>query len=149
MPVEAIYRYLAHFDLVPTVYPSPLSAEDPPPPSSLTQTGRPHSLTPPLPANTTPANRPRRESREQQQQSRRRSSRLVEEEFRGRPPVLADIEETHRVLAGISERHFLEQGRREEVDILASFMCKVKSYPNSKSSRTLGQPASGRRSVRY
>jgi len=73
----------------------------------------------------TPANRPRRESKDH---SRRRSSRLIEEEARSRPPILADVEEFHVVLAGIAERHFrdiLAINGRKEVDTLASFMCAV------------------------
>ncbi|KAJ7579276.1 hypothetical protein C8J56DRAFT_1170000 [Mycena floridula] len=31
-----VYRYLNHFELVPNIHPSPLTAEDPPPPLSLT-----------------------------------------------------------------------------------------------------------------
>jgi hypothetical protein len=124
MPTSVLYRYLTQFDIIPPVWPPPLSAEDPPQPSFLENTFRQTSRAPsPLPM--TPANRPRRESKDQ---SRRRSSRLVEEETRSRPPILADIEELHGVLAGIAERHFrdiLAISGREEVDTLASFMCAV------------------------
>ena len=122
MPMDVLYRYLSHYDLVPPVYPSPLTGEDPAPPSSLLNDMRHRSPTPNL-QGTTPANRPRRESKEQ---SRRRSSRLAEEEVIYRTPVLADVDEVHRVLAGIAERHFREEVRGVEVDILASFMCKVR-----------------------
>jgi hypothetical protein len=122
MPIAVLYRYLSHYDLVPTVYPSPLTADDPPAPSLLENDSHQRSPTPTVQA-TTPANRPRRESKEQ---NRRRSSRLAEDDARGRMPVLADIDELHRVLAGIAERHFKEEPRRDEVDVLASFMCKVK-----------------------
>lgn len=123
MPAPVLYRYLTQFDIIPPVWPSPLSAEDPPQPSFLENPFRHTSRAPsPLP---TPANRPRRESKDQ---SRRRSSRLVEEELRSRPPILADVDDLHVVLAGIAERHFrdiLAISGREEVDTLASFMCAV------------------------
>jgi hypothetical protein len=122
MPTSVLYRYLSYFDLVPAVHPSPLTAEDPPPPLSLETETRHHSPTPSVLQATTPANRPRRELKEQ---SRRRSSRLAE--VRGRTPVLADVDEVHRVLAGIAEKHFKEEVRREEVDVLACFMCKLKA----------------------
>jgi Sin3 binding region of histone deacetylase complex subunit SAP30 len=122
LPVEALHRYLAQYDLIPVVHPSPLSVHDPPPPSALLETGRCSSrAASPLAVNT-PANRPRRESREQ---SRRRSSRLLEEEGRRRTPVLADVGEVQNVLARIAQRHFESQVVKE-VDSLASFMCAVK-----------------------
>ncbi|KAJ7785653.1 hypothetical protein B0H16DRAFT_1487579 [Mycena metata] len=124
MPTPVLYRYLTQFDLVPLVYPSPLLANDPPPPASLDNPMRPPSRAPSPPA-ATPANRPRRESKDQ---TRRRSSRLVEEETPTRPPILADLDELHAVLAGIAERHFRDLASingREEVDTLASFMCAV------------------------
>ncbi|KAG5654326.1 hypothetical protein H0H81_004280 [Sphagnurus paluster] len=122
MPIPVLYRYLMTYDIVPHVYPSPMSADDPAPPSALENTMRQsHEPSPPL---MTPANRPRRDPKEQ---SRRRSSRLLEE-TRNRTPILADIEELHVVLAGIVDRHFREMpsiSGREEVDTLASFMCAV------------------------
>ncbi|KAF5377243.1 hypothetical protein D9615_006409 [Tricholomella constricta] len=123
MPTPVLYRYLMQYDIVPHVYPSPMTAEDPAPPSSLEHPYRQptHEPSPPL---LTPANRPRRDPKEQ---SRRRSSRLLEE-TRSRTPILADIEELHLVLAGVVERHFRELpsiSGREEVDTLASFMCAV------------------------
>ena len=123
LPVDALHRYLAQYDLIPAVHPSPLSVHDPPPPLSLLGPARGSSrgASPPL-AVTTPANRPRRESREQ---SRRRSSRLLEEEGRARTPVLADVAEVQTVLARIAQRHFEGQVVKE-VDSLASFMCAVK-----------------------
>src|ERR1700722_10582485 len=121
LPISVIYRYLTQFDLVPHVYPSPLTVEDPPAPLSLENESR-HSPTPSIQTTTTTAaNRPRRE------QSRRRSSRLAEE-VRGRAPILTDVDEVHRVLAGIAEKHFREEiGKREELDVLSSFMCKIKN----------------------
>ncbi|KAF9015385.1 hypothetical protein BDQ17DRAFT_1418460 [Cyathus striatus] len=120
-----LHRYLTQFDIVPSIYPSPLTADDPPSPTSLALPSAflPRTLSPPLPV--TPANRPRRESKEQ---SRRRSSRLLEEENHVRTPILSDIQELHGVLAGVVERHFREltwSNGREEVDTLASFMCAV------------------------
>lgn len=110
LPVDAIHRYLAQYDLIPTVYPSPLSVHDPPPPSLLGAPTRGPSRGGSPPAVTTPANRPRRESREQ---SRRRSSRLLEEEGRARTPVLADVAEVQTVLASIAQRHFEGQVVKE------------------------------------
>lgn len=119
LPVDALHRYLAQYDLIPAVHPSPLSGHDPPPPPSLLGLARGSSRGVSPPAVTTPANRPRRES------SRRRSSRLLEEEGRARTPVLADVAEVQTVLAGIAQRHFEGQVVKE-VDSLASFMCAVK-----------------------
>lgn len=95
MPMHVLYRYLTQFDIIPPVWPSPLSIEDPPQPSFLENPYR-HTSRAPSPLPMTPANRPRRESKEQ---NRRRSSRLIEEEPRSRPPILADVEELHVVLA--------------------------------------------------
>jgi hypothetical protein len=144
MPPGAIYQYLTHFDLVPSVYPSPLSADDPPPPSSLEHQPREpvRPISPSPSTGLTPANRPRRGDSKEKSQGRRRTTRHMSEEGRFRCPVLADIEEAYRVLAGIAEAHFVSQVRREEVDILASFMCKVKKGGP-------GQPANSRRAVRY
>jgi hypothetical protein len=122
LPVDALHRYLAQYDLIPAVHPSPLSVDDPPPPPSLQGLTQGSSRGASPPAVITPANRPRRESREQ---SRRRSSRLLEEEGRTRTPVLADVAEVHTVLASIAQRHFDGQVVKE-VDSLASFMCAVK-----------------------
>jgi hypothetical protein len=125
MSTPVLYRYLMQFDIIPHVYPSPLSAEDPLPPVALEN---PYLYMPrfPSPPSVTPANRPRREPN--RDQSRRRSTRLLEEESRGRIPILADVDELQVVLAGIVDRHFREMGSitgREEVDTLASFMCAV------------------------
>lgn len=125
MPIHVLQRYLIHFNIVPIVYPSPLSPEDPPAPITLADPLRQLSH-PPSPPTLTPANRPRRESKEVQ--SRRRSSRLLEEEIRTRAPILSDKVELHRVLASIVEKHFHETtsiNGREEVDMLAAFMCAV------------------------
>lgn len=127
-----LQRYMVQFDIVPSVYPSPLSIEDPPPPSSLADPQRQHSR-PPSPPTLTPANRPRRDPKDAV--SRRRSSRLLEEEIRSRTPILADVEELHGVLASIVERHFRETtaiNGREEVDTLAAFMCAVEKSKGSK-----------------
>jgi hypothetical protein len=59
----------------------------------------------------------------------------VEEDTATRPPILADLEELHGVLAGIAERHFRELASingREEVDTLASFMCAVEKAKGGK-----------------
>ncbi|THH12828.1 hypothetical protein EW146_g7322 [Bondarzewia mesenterica] len=118
LPKEALHRYLNQYDLIPHVYPSPLTALDPPPPSSLLQGPRSASrgLSPAV--SITPANRPRRGSREQ---SRRRSSRLAEEEVPRRTPILGDVGDVERVLATIAQAHF-ESNVVKEGDTLAAFM---------------------------
>ena len=124
LPVEALHRYLVQYDLIPAVYPSPLSIHDPPPPPSLLGPIRGSSRGPSPPAVTTPANRPRREQRS------RRSSQLLDEEGRARTPVLADVAEVQSVLASIAQRHFEGQVVKE-VDSLASFMCSVRGRGGS------------------
>ncbi|KAF8876807.1 hypothetical protein CPB85DRAFT_1235455 [Mucidula mucida] len=125
LTMPTLYRYLTQFELLPPIYPSPLKADDPPPPSSLVNPPRFISR-PPSPALSTPANRPRRDPKEP---SRRRSSRLLEEEeMPTRMPIRADMDELHSVLASIADKHFreiLSINGREEVDTLASFMCAV------------------------
>ncbi|EGN94103.1 hypothetical protein SERLA73DRAFT_188687 [Serpula lacrymans var. lacrymans S7.3] len=118
----ALYRYLTHFDIIPMVYPSPLTAEDPPPPSSLQDPSRHGSRGPSPFTIITPANRPKRDPKEQ---SRRRSSRLLEDDITSRAPILADVDEVHAVLAGLAERHFRDH-IVNEIDTLASFMVKTK-----------------------
>ncbi|OCH88980.1 hypothetical protein OBBRIDRAFT_794719 [Obba rivulosa] len=135
MSTAMLQQYLSHFDLVPEVDPSPLSADDPPPPSSLLRP-RAHvhrhlSTASPGPPNTlpiTPANRPRRDPA-----NRRRSLRLVEDERGNVPavvPVLADVGEVHSALATLAQRHFREQPVRE-IDTIASFLCAVKAKGES------------------
>lgn len=134
-PMEALHRYLVQFDIVPDVDPSPLTAEDPPAPSSLSRLRpRARSTASPVPPShsaasiVTPANRPRRDPAS----SRRRSSRLQEDERGvgsgavGIVPVLADVGDVHSALAGVVQKHFAEMGVRE-VDTLASFMFKLKT----------------------
>lgn len=123
MPTTTLYGYIAHFDLIPPISPSPLTANDPPPPAFLEDPTRYGSQAPsPLPT-TTPANRPRRESKEQ---NRRRSLRLVDDDIRTRAPILADIAEFNEISATIVEKHFRESAVKE-IDVLASFMCAVKA----------------------
>jgi len=122
MPITTLYGYIAQFDLIPSVNPSPLTADDPPPPPFLQDPKRYGSRVPSPPPTTTPANRPRRESKDQ---NRRRSSRLADD-ILGRTPILSDIDEFNGVLAGLAEKHFRETVAKE-VDTLASFMCSVKS----------------------
>src|ERR1700722_4909120 len=96
MSSTIINRYLTYFELVPAVYPSPLTASDPPSPSSLQNRHRGTSRPPTPVVPATPANRPRRESKDQ---NRRRSSRLLEEDFL-RTPILADVGGVHDMLSG-------------------------------------------------
>jgi len=129
MPADMLYRYMIQFDIVPVVHPSPLSAEDPPAPSSLADPQRQHSRPPSPPAHT-PANRPRRDPKEAH--NRRRSSRLLEEETRTRTPILSDVTEYHGALASIVEHHFRETSSIKEVDTLAAFMCAVEKSKGGK-----------------
>ncbi|KIJ59820.1 hypothetical protein HYDPIDRAFT_99917 [Hydnomerulius pinastri MD-312] len=122
LPIATLHRYISHFNLIPIIYPSPLTAADPPTPSflldpTLRQSSR--GLSPLV--IPTPANRPRREPKDQ---SRRRSSRLLEES-ETRTPVLADVAEVHTVLAALAEKHFQDH-MINEIDTLASFMVKTK-----------------------
>jgi hypothetical protein len=126
MSMEALHRYMTQFEIIPSIYPSPLSADDPPPPLLLLDHQGQLSRPPSPPTATTPANRPQRGSRDHSQ--RRRSSRLLDEDLPYRTPVLSEVSELHNVLATIVEKHFRETvaiNGREEVDTLASFMCAV------------------------
>ncbi|KAJ3721413.1 hypothetical protein DFJ43DRAFT_683967 [Lentinula guzmanii] len=128
MPSPFVYRYLSTFDLIPIIRPLPSTADEPPPPYSLSSNFPQSSRAPsPIPV-TTPANRPRRELHPKDQ-SRRRSPRLSEEDgIFQRTPILADVHDLHLVLAGIAENHFREMAPingREEVDTLAAFMFAV------------------------
>jgi hypothetical protein len=122
MPPEALYRYLAHYDIIPRVHPSPLGPDDPSPPAWLLHPELVSARQSPPPV--TAANRPRRDPKES---SRRRASRaLAEEELAPRDPVLADKQELHIVLADMAQRHFRD-AHVKEVDTLAAFMCTVKA----------------------
>jgi len=124
MSTHVLQRYLTQFDIVPSIYPSPVLPDDPPPPNMIGTVVRHVSRAPSPPSNQTPANRPRRESRDPQ----RRSSRLAEDDLPYRTPALPVIQELHGALANIVEKHFREVvsiNGREEVDTLASFMCAV------------------------
>jgi hypothetical protein len=72
----------------------------------------------------TPANRPRRDPKDQ---SRRRSSRLLEEN-ETRTPIMSDVADVHTLLATLAERHFQDYVVNE-IDTLASFMVKTKCEP--------------------
>ncbi|CCM06352.1 uncharacterized protein FIBRA_08609 [Fibroporia radiculosa] len=133
LPLSVLHEYLVQFDLVPDVDPSPLIADDPPPPSSLLRPrghGRRHASTAsPAPSlSITPANRPRRDVT-----GRRRSARLIEDE-RGSElsvvPILADGDDVHGMLAAVAQRHFREHAVKE-VDTLASFMYAVRAKGES------------------
>ncbi|KAH7884012.1 hypothetical protein F5I97DRAFT_1633940 [Phlebopus sp. FC_14] len=122
IPTTTLHRYISHFSIIPVIHPSPLTAADPPAPSFLLEPAR-HSSRGLSPLVVpTPANRPRREPKDQ---SRRRSSRLLEEN-EVRTPILADVAEVHTILANIAEKHFQED-MVNEIDTLAAFMVKTKS----------------------
>jgi len=121
LPDPVLYRYLSHFNLLPDIHPSPLLPDDPPSPHFLYGTGRNNSRALSPTVLPTPANRPRRDPKEQ---SRRRSSRLLEEAL-SRPPIMSDVADVHVVLAEMAERH-LEGLSINEIDTLASFMVKTK-----------------------
>ncbi|KAH7911811.1 hypothetical protein BJ138DRAFT_1172309 [Hygrophoropsis aurantiaca] len=121
MPTAALHRYLSHFNLIPMIHPSPLCAADPPPPSYLQDPLHyAHAHSPVV--LPTIANRPRRDPKDH---SRRRSSRLLDDPYPHRTPILADIADVHAVLAEMAERHFLEHVV-SEIDTLAAFMVKTK-----------------------
>ena len=135
LPTASLYRYIIHHDLVPAIFPTPLGAEDPPPPTVLLDPAR---MAPRAPSPGTGllgmyGGGPRGHGRRvrEKEGNRRRSTRLLEEEMRvaGEEflvPVLADVGEVHGTLAVIAERHFRESSVRE-VDTLATFMCAVKA----------------------
>lgn len=136
LPIAALYRYMAHFDLLPPVYPSPLTAYDPLPANVLLDRPplpqeQPRGLTPP--ASSTPANRPRRDPK-LGGKDRRRSSRLGDDdELDGlaRTPIQADTEDLHLVLASMCQSHFQDNPLSpvpREVEVLASFMCAVEKW---------------------
>lgn len=120
MPTAGLYRYLSHFNLIPPVYPPPLTAADPPSPDSLLDPVRQNPRGPSPFTIPTSGNRPKRDTKDP---SRRRSSRLLEES-ESRTPILADITEIHAILAAIAERHFQDHAV-SEIDTLASFMVKT------------------------
>ncbi|KAH8101522.1 hypothetical protein BXZ70DRAFT_1007351 [Cristinia sonorae] len=126
LPTTTLHRYLAQYDLIPDVDPSPTTAHDPPPPSHLLNpvASRHSSSRSPPPLPVTPANRPRRET--SASGNRRRSARLHDEDLAPSVvPVLADVAEFHGMLAAIAERHFREHMVRE-VDTLTTFMFALK-----------------------
>ncbi|KIK66170.1 hypothetical protein GYMLUDRAFT_70381 [Collybiopsis luxurians FD-317 M1] len=137
MPSPFIHRYLHTFDLIPSIRPLPISANEPQPPYSLGP-GYHQPSRPPSPTAVTPANRPRRDPNAKDP-ARRRSSRLSEEEiFYQRTPILADVHDLHIVLAGVAEKHFREMAPitgREEVDTLAAFMCAIENKKGARWSR--------------
>lgn len=139
LPIDAIHRYLTQFDIVPDIDPLATTAFDPSPPSSLLRPRgqRISTASPaPQPLPPTPANRPRREP--SASANRRRSSRLLEDDRLPLvTPVLSDVNEVHKSLAQIVEKHFREHTVKE-VDTLASFMCAVKAK-GEWSSRSLVQ----------
>lgn len=135
LSTATLHRYLAHFNIVPAVYPSPLTAANPQTPWSLVhpvgvrQSSR--ALSPPAVLSTRqrrdPSDQPLHPQGQSQSlpHSRRRSSRLLEE-HEPRTPVLADRAELHTVLASMVARHFHGYAVNE-IDTLASFMVKTKS----------------------
>ncbi|KAF8139788.1 hypothetical protein EV363DRAFT_1310647 [Boletus edulis] len=121
LPVATLHRYISHFNLIPIINPSPLSLADPPTPAFLLEpTLHSSRALSPL-VIPTPANRPRRDPKDQ---SRRRSSRLLEDN-ETRTPIMSDVAEVHTLLAVLAERHFQDYVVNE-IDTLASFMVKTK-----------------------
>ncbi|KAH8834841.1 hypothetical protein DL96DRAFT_6874 [Flagelloscypha sp. PMI_526] len=143
MPTLALYNYMAHYDLIPHVYPHATSASDPIPTPNLLS--RPalfelRAMSPPqLAQSITPANRPKRDPKQHQQLGhRRRGSRLPDDDQLvrlTRTPILADADELHLVMARICQKHFTEDlaspvGR--EVEALAKFMCAVEKWKSGR-----------------
>lgn len=132
IPIEMLNAYLNKYDIVPSIYPSPASVLDPPPPAHLVNPPMymRRSLSPPLSsAGITPANRPRRDpAKAKADQSRRRSSRLLEEGLGWRDrrsPILADACEAHGAIATIVQRHYDQQVIRES-DAITQFVHAVR-----------------------
>ncbi|KAK7468450.1 hypothetical protein VKT23_002962 [Stygiomarasmius scandens] len=120
-----LHRYLDHYDLVPIIYPLPISAENPPPPHSLANS---HHLPPP--PQITPANRPRRDFRDTD------FDPPEGHPFQTRAPILNDVQEVHAVLAGIAQKHFRENltvSGRDEIDTLVAFISAVERSKSQKS----------------
>lgn len=117
-PVEALYSYMTLHDLMPSVNPSPLRADDPPAPSFLLFLSQRGNSSSPPPSRTTPANRPKR-----------RSSRLLDDtEAPARTPVLADIRDSHTVLASAVARHFASNAPPpKEGDTIATFIAAIRA----------------------
>lgn len=127
LPTSTLHRYLSHFNLAPLIYPSQLTSTPLPAPSILLAPTRQGSRgLSPLAISTTPANRPRRDPKDQ---SRRRSSRLLEES-EPRVPILADVADVHTILATLVDKHFQDYVANE-IDTLASFMVKTKKCENN------------------
>ncbi|KAH0838711.1 hypothetical protein J3R83DRAFT_7041 [Lanmaoa asiatica] len=121
LPMTTLHRYISHFNLIPLINPSPLTFADPPTPAFLLEPMAHSSRALSPLVIPTPANRPRRDPKDQ---SRRRSSRLLEEN-ETRTPILSDVADVHTLLATLAERHFQDYVVNE-IDTLASFMVKTK-----------------------
>lgn len=121
LPMAALHRYISHFNIIPLISPSPLTYADPPSPAFLLEPMPQGSRAVSPIVITTPANRPRRDPKDQ---SRRRSSRLLEEN-EARTPIMADVSDVHTLLATLAEKHFQDYVVNE-IDTLASFMVKTK-----------------------
>ncbi|KAI0035287.1 hypothetical protein K488DRAFT_68566 [Vararia minispora EC-137] len=106
LSTEELHRYLCQHDLVPSLFPSPLTAHDPPPPAALLSPRRSPS---PLHAARDPSS------------GRRRSSRMVDDHPLARTPILADVQAVHGALAQVAQRHAEMVGVRE-TDTLAAFV---------------------------
>jgi hypothetical protein len=65
----------------------------------------------------TPANRPRRESKESQ--NRRQHSQAIDGDD---IPVMADVEGVHQAYAAIAEQHFQQRPPVKEIEVLTSFL---------------------------
>ena len=119
--MTTLHRYISHFNLIPLINPSHLTLADQPTPAFLLEPmARNARALSPL-VIPTPANRPRRDPKDQ---SRRRSSRLLEEN-EARTPIMSDVADVHTLLATLAERHFQDYVVNE-IDTLASFMVKTK-----------------------
>ncbi|KAH9939009.1 uncharacterized protein BXZ73DRAFT_89096 [Epithele typhae] len=135
LPTDALHRYLALFDLIPDLDPSPWGVEDPGPPSALLKPkshvpGHGHALRRTSTASPGPVGvgtSANANGRSRRDPGRRRSARLVDEErVPAPPPVYGDIGDVDGMLATIAERHFRDV-QVKEVDTLAEFMFKVKT----------------------
>jgi len=134
LPAEALREYMDKHDLVAPIFPSPASSLTPPPPKDLMNPPpmiprRELSRTPsPLGLSTggiPPAGRRRGDNRASK--DRRRSSRLLEEENgwkEMRKPILADLEDAHKAMAVVCQRHY-ERELVRETDAVTAFLFAV------------------------
>lgn len=112
LPTATLHRYLLAWNLIPPL--ELLSSSIPPLPSTLLMQG----AVPEHEPSITPANRPRRESKDGH--SRRRvSSQSIEGDT---VAVMADVDGVHHAFAAIAEQHFQQRPAVKEIETLTNFL---------------------------